>query len=51
MSHGDNIAITATGANSYIWSPSASLNSNIGSNVIASPLTATLYTVVGTAAN
>ena len=48
---GDNIMINASGADSYEWYPSASLNSNNGSNVMASPLIATLYTAVGTATN
>ncbi len=45
------IAITASGASTYAWSPGAGLNATTGANVNASPVTATVYTVSGTDAN
>lgn len=39
--------LSATGANSYTWTPVIGLNSNSGSSVIASPSTTTIYTVTG----
>lgn len=38
-------------ANGYAWSPASGLSGVIGFSVVANPLTATTYTVVGTAAN
>ena len=46
-----SVPITASGANSYVWSPSSSLNSSIGSVVTSSPVVSTQYKVVGTALN
>ena len=46
-----SVPITASGANSYIWSPSSSLNINIGSVVTSSPAISTQYKVVGTDLN
>lgn len=43
--------LTATGANTYTWSPSTALSSTTGAVVVASPTTNTLYTVTGTNAN
>jgi gliding motility-associated-like protein len=40
-------SLTASGATSYTWSPSLTLNSANGSDVIASPQTSTTYTVIG----
>lgn len=48
---GDNATITATGANTYSWSPGTDLNTTIGATVIASPSTTINYTVTGTDAN
>ncbi len=43
-----SVILTATGgATSYIWSPSAGLNTTTGSTVIASPTTTTTYTCTG----
>lgn len=39
--------LTAGGANTYSWSPSAGLNTTIGSSVIATPSVTTVYTVTG----
>lgn len=44
---GQYAALSATGASSYSWSPSAGLNTSTGSNVIANPNTTTQYTVTG----
>ena len=44
----DNIVLTASGANSYIWNPSNTLSSSTGNEVTASPTATTLYTVTGT---
>jgi gliding motility-associated-like protein len=45
---GDNIVLSVEGADQYAWSPSQSLSSSIGSAVSASPLSSTIYTVIGT---
>lgn len=45
---GSSVSINATGAVNYSWTPSASLSSNSGATVIASPLTTQTYTVTGT---
>lgn len=47
---GSNIPLQASGASSYTWSPSASLSSATGANVIASPSVTTVYTVVAESA-
>lgn len=39
--------LTAGGANTYSWSPSAGLNTTIGTSVIATPSVTTIYTVTG----
>ena len=46
---GQSSNLTASGASSYVWTPSSSLNSSSGSFVSASPTATTTYTVVGTA--
>jgi gliding motility-associated-like protein len=43
--------LTASGANSYLWSPSTGLSSSTGSTVAASPIVTTTYTIVGTSNN
>ncbi len=49
---GSSVMLVAAGTSvSYVWSPSSSLSSSTGSNVIASPVVTTTYTVTGTAAN
>ncbi len=48
---GSNISLQAIGASSYSWSPSSSLNTATGGNVIASPTVTTIYTVVAQSAN
>lgn len=48
---GSNISIGASGAASYSWSPSATLNTATGANVIASPSVTTVYTVIAQSAS
>jgi PKD repeat protein len=44
---GQSVSLTATGANTYLWSPSSSLNSSTTTSVTANPSSTTTYTVVG----
>ena len=44
---GSSVTLTATGAQSYVWSPSAGLNSPFVANPIAFPSQTTTYTVTG----
>jgi gliding motility-associated-like protein len=39
--------LTANGASTYTWSPSASLNTSVASSVIASPTVNTIYSITG----
>lgn len=48
---GQSAGLTATGGNTYQWSPSTGLNTTSGASVVASVSTQTNYTVVGTDAN
>lgn len=48
---GDAATISASGGNTYEWSPSASLSASTGSTVTANPTVTTTYTVVGRDAN
>jgi hypothetical protein len=48
---GQLVTLTATGADSYVWSPVTGLSSTTGSVVIASPTASTTYTVTGTTSN
>ncbi len=48
---GGSIPLTASGANTYSWSPSSGLSPTTGATVTASPASTTTYTVTGTAAN
>jgi hypothetical protein len=45
---GASTTLTASGANTYSWSPATGLSSSTGSSVIATPATTTTYTVIGT---
>ncbi len=45
---GQTTTFTASGANTYTWNSSATLNTTSGSVVIASPLSTTNYNVIGT---
>jgi photosystem II stability/assembly factor-like uncharacterized protein len=45
---GSSTTLTASGANTYSWSPSATLSSSSGAIVTATPTDTTTYTVIGT---
>ena len=45
---GSSAVLNASGATTYSWSPSGTLNTSTGPTVTASPLTLTTYTVTGT---
>lgn len=42
------VLLTASGANTYSWSPAAGLSATTGASVTANPVVNTLYTVTGT---
>jgi gliding motility-associated-like protein len=44
---GSSTQLSASGASTYSWSPSAGLSTSIGSNVTANPVVTTVYTVTG----
>ena len=46
---GQTTSLTASGANTFTWTPSSALSSNTGSMVASTPITTTIYTVTGTA--
>lgn len=48
---GASTVLSASGATTYIWSPSATLSSSSGSSVTATPAVTTLYTVIGVIGN
>jgi len=48
---GQSATLTASGASTYLWSPSGSLSASTGAVVIASPTSTTTYTLTGTDAN
>ncbi|HLP11883.1 MAG TPA: PKD domain-containing protein, partial [Flavobacteriales bacterium] len=48
---GGSVTLTANGASTYAWSPSAGLSASTGATVTASPATTTTYTVTGTGAS
>lgn len=45
---GDSVSLSASGGVSYVWSPSSSLNTSVGSSVSATPQITTTYTSIGT---
>ncbi len=45
--YGTSQNMSASGAQAYTWSPSGSLNTSAGVNVIASPTLTTIYSVIG----
>ena len=49
LCYGESTTLTASGANSYLWSSNA--NSNTNDSVIVTPATATIYSVTGTDLN
>ena len=42
---GDQVTLTASGANSYVWTPSTGLSATNTASVVASPTTTTTYSV------
>ncbi|MDP4262448.1 MAG: PKD domain-containing protein [Bacteroidota bacterium] len=48
---GNTVSITASGADTYLWSPATALDNPAAATVLASPLTTTTYTVAGTLTN
>ncbi len=44
---GTSATLSASGANTYTWSPAASLSASTGSMVVATPAASTIYTVTG----
>jgi GEVED domain/Secretion system C-terminal sorting domain len=48
---GDSLVLSASGASTYVWSPSAGLSSSTGITVNAAPSAATTYTIVGVDGN
>lgn len=48
---GGQTTLSVNGADTYTWSPAASLNANTGASVNATPAASTTYTVTGTDAN
>jgi gliding motility-associated-like protein len=46
-----SVNLTASGASTYVWSPSNTLNSPTGATVIASPTVTTVYSVIGSSIN
>lgn len=45
---GSPVTLTATGASNFTWTPATNLSSTIIANPVATPMTTTTYTVVGT---
>ena len=45
---GNSVVLTASGADTYAWSPSTGLNATTGASVTATPTVSTTYTVTGT---
>ncbi len=48
---GTSVNLIAAGADSYLWSPSSTLNNSNSNSVIATPVATTTYTVTGTLTN
>jgi hypothetical protein len=48
---GGSVALSASGANTYTWSPATGLNTTTGATVVATPMSTTTYTVTGVAVN
>ena len=45
---GESVALSASGATTYAWSPATGLSSSSGNSVTANPVVTTTYTVTGT---
>jgi hypothetical protein len=48
---GSSTTLTASGADSYTWSPAEGLNTTTGATVVATPSVTTIYNVVGNKTN
>lgn len=48
---GESVQLTASGGQTYTWSPSTFLNTNSGTSVTCTPVNDITYTIVGTDAN
>ena len=48
---GSSINLSATGASTYLWTPTATLSDSAISNPVATPTTNTTYIVAGTDVN
>lgn len=48
---GDNVSLTANGAETYNWNPILGLSSTTGASVIGTPSSNVIYTVTGTSLN
>ncbi len=48
---GTSITLTASGANTYSWSPATGLNTTTGASVVATPASTITYTVTGIGTN
>ena len=48
---GDTVSLSVSGADSYVWTPSSTLNTASGSNVLSFPAADQVYTVTGTSAD
>jgi hypothetical protein len=48
---GSGASLTASGANTYTWSPATGLSATTGTSVTANPSVTTTYTITGTDAN
>ncbi|MEZ5172299.1 MAG: hypothetical protein R2850_01990 [Bacteroidia bacterium] len=48
---GETTTLTASGADTYTWSPATGLSATTGDTVDANPVATTTYTVTGTDAN
>ncbi len=51
MCQGTSTVMSASGASTYFWQPSAGMSVIVGSSVTATPATSTVYTVSGTDGN
>jgi gliding motility-associated-like protein len=46
--YGTSVTLTASGADTYNWSPATGLSNDVGNVVVATPLSTTIYQVIGT---
>ena len=50
LCNGQSVSLTASGANTYVWSPGTALSATTGATVSANPSATITYTVTGTIA-